>query len=331
MKDNCYIAIVHADANNLGQLLKQLQEKLTDEQCIKALLEFSEAVENATIESARKAIVAISIEATNQFKVMPARPLVLGGDDITFIVRGDLALYFTKVFLEEFEKCSKSKLTKLKKDYPSLPEQLTACAGIAYVKASQPFYQGYNLAESLCKFAKKISKKYPDKKTKLVPSSQAFHLMGSNNIDEYKTVLKRELTIGKNSFQLTMQPYFVGEVEPSVQCHECPKLNDLCDLLKLLQKPEVSHGTFREFLNLLEINPLQAKSAIQRWHDNMKERDKTVLLKDFKQTLEDLIKHPDKSFESSFRLIDKQRRTPIGDALVLLQVSKGSNYVPSDI
>jgi len=340
LDDNNYIAIIHADANNLGQLLKKLQGKLTDDQYIQPLTAFSQAVESATVESAKKATKDVLVKEAEKFRIMPARPLVLGGDDVTFIVRGDLALDFTKVFLEEFEKCSKGKLTELKKDYPalenSLPEQLTACAGIAYVKASQPFYQGYNLADSLCKYAKKISKKYLDK-TKLVPSSLAFHRMMNNNMVKYETVLKDELTIGKNNFQLTMQPYFVGEVEPSARCrecekkcHECPKLKDLCEFLKLLKKPEVSHGTFREFLSLLETNPEQAKQAIQRWYDNMKDRGKAKLLDCFKHILEDLIKHPDKKFESSLRLIDKQKCTPIGDALVLLQISKGSDYVPCD-
>ena len=328
LDDNNYIAIVHADANNLGQLLKTLAEELTDNQYIQTLTAFSHAIESATLESAIEAIIPISKEAT-RFEIMPGRPLVLGGDDFTFIVRGDLALDFTKVFLEEFEKRSNDELTKLKANHPALkdlPTQLTAAAGIAYVKVSQPFYQGYDLAESLCKYAKKISKEHIGK-TKLVPSSLAFHRMSSNNIDKYETVIEHELTIG-NNFLLSMQPYFI---KPSTQCHECPDLKDLQELLILLNKPEVSHGTLREFLSLLEINKLQAEAAIQRWYDNLKNRGKVKLLERFEHLLEDLIKEPYKHFASPIRLIDNQKRTPIGDALVLLQISKGSNYVSSDI
>jgi len=322
--------------NNLGQLLKDAQNTLLTNLTLAIndyahkIRDFSESIKKATVDSAKKATVDVLAKEAEKFRIMPARPLVLGGDDVTFIVRGDLALDFTKVFLAEFENRSNDELTQLKESHPELknilPEQLTACAGIAYVKASQPFYQGYHLADSLCKYAKKCSKNL-DKKTKLVPSSLAFHRMSSNNIDKYETVLTHELTIS-NGFHLSMQPYFIN---PSTECNDCPNVKDLQELLTLLNKQEVSHGTLREFLSLLEVNKLQAEKVIQRWYDNLKNSDKVKLFEHFKHLLGDLIKEPYKYFDSPIRLIDNQKRTPIGDALVLLQISKGSDYVPSDL
>ncbi len=60
----------------------------------KILRGYSQAIEKTTVFSAIQAIVDVVIQgAQRQFEIMPARPLVLGGDDFT--VRGDgrLGLY----------------------------------------------------------------------------------------------------------------------------------------------------------------------------------------------------------------------------------------------
>jgi hypothetical protein len=352
LPDNRFLGIVHADGNNLGQLLKAIQEQLLNKKIpgkeintkhyAKLLRKYSQAIEDTTVYSAKQAIKkVVSKVAQRQFEIMPARPLVLGGDDFTFIVRGDLALDFTKVFLEEFETHSQKELTKLKNNFhdlkPVLPEQITACAGIAYIKASQPFYQGYHLAESLCKYAKNIAKEHVKAKER-VPSCLAFHRITTSIIDKYETVLEREFRreLKNNGIQLTMQPYKVGNVDATEKSGELVQLDGLRELLKFL--PKVSHGTFREYLSLLETSPEQAESAMQRWYDNQKKRGQTKLLDDLKEILELL--HLDKQPTDSVKLVgseitlgktNRYLRTPIGDALALLSISKGSDYVSDPI
>ncbi|MEK8016378.1 MAG: hypothetical protein VSS75_005880, partial [Candidatus Parabeggiatoa sp.] len=103
LPNNRYIAIVHADGNNLGLLLKAIQEKLLANEITAAhyaevLRTYSQAIEKTTVKSAKQAIIDVVAKgAVWQFTIMPARPLVLAGDDCTFIVRGDLALDFTQV------------------------------------------------------------------------------------------------------------------------------------------------------------------------------------------------------------------------------------------
>jgi len=78
-------------------------------------------------------------------KILPIRPIILGGDDITFVCDGKLGLHFSKLFIKNFEKQEvRDKKT------------LSACAGVAITKTSYPFYRGYILAEELCKNAKKV-------------------------------------------------------------------------------------------------------------------------------------------------------------------------------
>jgi len=293
LPNNRYIAIVHADGNNLGLLLKAIQEKLLANEITAAhyaevLRTYSQAIEKTTVESAKQAIIDVVAKgAVWQFTIMPARPLVLAGDDCTFIVRGDLALDFTQVFLEQFEKHSQTQLNELKEKYPELdclPEKLTACAGIAYIKASQPFYQGYKLAESLCKSAKNFAKSHV-KKEELVPACLAFHRITTSIIDNYETALERELRreVDKNKIQLTMQPYLVGEVKASQQPNECIQLDGLKRVLRFFKTAPISQGTDQSLrgmevtiplrltanLYTLQPKPLQPNQSMDDWQDTL--------------------------------------------------------------
>jgi len=326
-EDNRYIGIIHADGNNLGQLLKALKKQLrentqlTESDYAERLMAFSEVIEKATIESTRQAIIHVLAKEAKEFRIMPARPLVLGGDDLTFIVRGDLALDFTKLFLEEFEKRTETEFQSLTDKYSDLclPEKLTACAGIAYIKASQPFYQGYELAESLCQHAKRFSNKRLSK-DKLMPSSLAFRRITTSIINSYEAILKDELSIG-NNIQITMQPYLVGEVKPS-HAKDCVYLKNLQDLYQLLKDNEVSQGIFRELLSLLEIDRRQAEQAMRRWYDNMEKRQQQDLLTHLKEILEKMgfDKQPPDSLQFIGSEIENYERTPIGDVLALVKV-----------
>lgn len=82
--------------------------------------------------------------------LLPVRPILAGGDDLTFVCDGRIALDLAVAALQEFEA----------NQIPHLGENgwdttLTACAGVALVKAHAPFHRSYHLAESLCTSAKR--------------------------------------------------------------------------------------------------------------------------------------------------------------------------------
>jgi len=342
LDNNNYIGIIHADGNNFGQLLRQVQDtllenpKVTERYYAEVLMAFSQAINHANIKAAKEATKQVLAKAaTHDFQLMPARPLVLGGDDFTFIVRGDLALPFTQLFLEKFEKRSEEELAKIKK-YPELnkdlPTKLTAGAGIAYVKASQPFYRAYHLTESLSKLAKNFAKDHPETRAgkDIIPSSVAFHRITTSIIDDYDTVLKDELRhdFGNRKIQATMQPYLVGKVIPSKSPNDCPRLDDLWTLYDFLTKHEISHGVMREFMSLLEIEPRRAERAMERWHDNRQKLNQTGLLDELKRILATLVdSQPKDAVKLLSASVNDYERTPIGDALALMSINKGSDYV----
>lgn len=75
---------------------------------------------------------------------LPFRPLVFGGDDITFVCDGRFGLALAQLYMGRFEHHTEN-----------LPGgKATASAGIAVVKVHYPFSRAYSLAGDLCKKAK---------------------------------------------------------------------------------------------------------------------------------------------------------------------------------
>ena len=196
---NDWLAIIHADGNGLGQIVMQVGKR---EQEFK---EFSENLDKATVSAANEAFNQTMLEHKMSSRFIPFRPIVLGGDDLTVICRADLALDFTKVFIEKFEANTHKYLgdTLVGKNGNGpiftkghIRDRLTACAGIVYMKSSFPFYAAYELAEDLCKAAKKDAKRFDSVKQgeELPASCVMFYKIQDSFTESYEDMVKRELT-----------------------------------------------------------------------------------------------------------------------------------------
>ncbi len=322
MPDNRLIGLIHADGNGLGQLLMDLKEVIdsknkqviTDDNYIEIFSSISNAIKEAT-EAAAASAVGNVLFTNMERGLFPARPIVLGGDDLTMIVRADLALPFTQAFLAAFEVESKNQFDKIRREYPklekTLPEKLTACAGIVYAHSSQPFSALHELAEDLCKQGKKFAKKEKNLlgEKKLVPSSLSFYRVTSTLMDDFDDILKRELTTGK--ITLTCSCYAISEH------HNLPKLTDLLGLQRFLEKSEVSKGALRQVTGLLHQSAEQAQSRYRRWKEVMAEREP----KDW-ETFNSLL-HQLSEPKADFDINNKQA-VPFEDVLSLIAVK---NYI----
>lgn len=203
---NDWVAIIHADGNGLGQIVQKIG---SDRQLYK---DFSSMLNLATVASAQEAFSSVyPPEERVQGQKIQIRPIVLNGDDHTVIIRGDLAVKYAESFLTAFERNTKTNFSSLKSSNPEvkglLGDGLTACAGIAFIKSSFPFYFGYNLAEGLCSYAKTEAKKL---NPTLAPSCLMFHKVQDSFIENYNDIAERELRPQRDiSFQFG--PYYLHE------------------------------------------------------------------------------------------------------------------------
>lgn len=265
-KNNDWVAVIHADGNGLGQVVQKVGK---DENLFK---QFSEKLDKATTLSAREAFDSVKDKFKNS-KIIPIRPIVLGGDDLTVICRADLALDYVTTFMSRFEDNTHKMLKddngeSLLKDVfaNETDKRLTACAGIAYIKSSFPFYYGYNLAETLCSLAKKDAKdKQEIKDGKELPKScLMFHKVQDSFTEDWTAIAKRELTPQENiSFQFG--PYYINEKKEDSRW----TVEELKDCVKKLNGKEGKEGNavkshLRQWMSLLHDNPEMAHQKLLR-------------------------------------------------------------------
>ncbi len=256
-----WVAVIHADGNNLGQLLMSMSEKIKSEYS-DALKKFSQLLDDSTIAAAKRALEATFVGD----ELRAFRPIVLGGDDLTVLIRADKAVRFTELFLTYFEEITRQKFSTFYPDLNIIPrEGLTACAGIAYIKSTYPFHYGVELAETLCKQAKKMSKKDPSAQT---PASLMFHKVHSSFVPNYEDLIIQELTARRQpasdedkagSLYFNYGPYFI-----SPQSGDFSTVGQLQKWVDVVKRPESPRSGLRNWLTDVKSNPVKAGETMAR-------------------------------------------------------------------
>lgn len=207
-----YIAVVHADGNGMGQFFREIARKhLDSREYIQKVRAASWGVTNASQEALRrigevllgavefddKAQPSIRGVVSIQDDKLPFRPIVFGGDDLTFVCDGRLGLTLAARYLQAFEE--KTRKVDL---------NLHACAGVAVVKVHYPFARAYQLSEALAGSAKRyVRDNPPDDFSALDWHFAAGGLLGS--LDEIRT---REYQVSEG--MLAMRPLRLQEQRP---------------------------------------------------------------------------------------------------------------------
>ena len=270
--ENRYLAIVHADANGLGSAVMKLVEHLNrnPHEAGNFYLAFSNAVKTALEGAVRKALIPVCNAAREEMRKspgknrsarVPMRPIVCAGEDITMVLRADLAVKFVHDLLVEFEMQSKAEFVKA--EIPGLQEGLTACAGVVFCKSHYPFAQAYAVAESMCKFAKE--------QTHREASAVAIHRITTSQTpgENYQDILREELSTRDTKPRfLSMNPYIVGGKDPDGH----PMLRDLIKLCGDARK--LPRGAQREMIAQSYDSHEQADRAFERLRHVAESRSK---------------------------------------------------------
>ncbi len=238
-----WLALIHIDGNGMGKRINKIRER---ENVLKSLKGFSENVDKSTIAAYQKGVEKViqllknNNEATD---TLPMRPIVLGGDDLTLIIRADLAMAFTYAYLDEFEKQTDDNL----KDYGG---KLTAAAGIVFVKEKFPFHYSAHLAEELTTYAKNVSKRKH--------SCLHFHMVQDSFVDSYKDIIKKDLSInGKTEF--INGPYYLNKLEA-----DAPSISEFLSDIEKLKSEDAPTNAMREWMDVKFNNPSMADTMMGR-------------------------------------------------------------------
>jgi hypothetical protein len=226
--DRSLLAVVHIDGNGIGRaiatwLQQQAEAGTPDDQLCQQYRQLSlrladlgraalRAVARRVCDAIRFSDGAYSVVSARRgvgFPLhsdggdlhLPVRPLVLGGDDLTFVCDGRIALDLAAVALRTYQNASLDPLGPVR-----------ACAGIALARTHAPILRVYDLAEELCKSAKQAVRKEKG------ACAIDWHIGFTSPTDTLEDVRDRQyLRIADSNpprYVLTRRPYYLEGVEP---------------------------------------------------------------------------------------------------------------------
>lgn len=201
------IALIHIDGNDLGIAFRQclLRQYDTPLALITSLKNLSNLVHSSNTKAFKTALLAIihkdiGIQAIHhkqalpmQEYTMPLRPLVLGGDDLTLIIRADLAFDFIQHYAQAFEEASREQ-----------GQALTVGAGMVIMQPAYPFVRAFHLVEQLTDSAKRLSAEMTPR-----PSTLDYLIL-TNDVAEDLEDLRHAISRANDGNILTAKPFWCG-------------------------------------------------------------------------------------------------------------------------
>ena len=213
--EDSYIAVVHIDGNGMGNLIeKSILQNIPYENAVQEMRKISSAVSSCYSEVFSQIMKGVYANSQQNKKddgktVLPVRPLINDGDDITFLCSASLALPLAASFLRRLMSMS----------FEGFP--LTACAGIAYVHSHFPFKIAYGIAEQCCGEAKK----------------KWYENCGNNNMSVMAGYLDYHLVRGayikgmedqRKEKDIRKRPYLVGKGPEKERSDSIDSLFEIC-------------------------------------------------------------------------------------------------------
>jgi len=244
-----WIGVVHIDGNSMG---KKFQSCGT----LNELRDLSARVKAITRNSFKQLLkqlddkINVSEEIETVIKkndFLPVRPIVIGGDDVTFVCNANLALYLTEEFINIWTQNMNQSDLLIKDHDAKEPEvEFSACGGIAIVKTKYPFYQSYQMAEGLCSRAKKMVKGQKGEYSGL-----DFYIHQSSVAGDIDEIIRENYERDNGGILNHFGPYFVGENVPETVSKET--MGELKKGIQHFRKwPRSKRKAFRDTLNTSE-------------------------------------------------------------------------------
>jgi hypothetical protein len=234
--ERSYIAVVHADGNGIGRRFQTIWDGKTNLEGIRAVRELSDKLSNLASEAFQSALAGLITANGNLINpythTLPVRPLIYGGDDLTFVCDGRVGVGLAARYLHEFEQGSMR----------IFGEQLTVAAGVAIVKTHYPFARAYELSEALCKSAKRLSRDV---------STLDWHVAMSGTLADIDEIRKREYQTNDRS--LEMRPMYLQRVPTDKATEHWRTWQHVEEVIRIFQTDDTWAGKRNKIKQLREV------------------------------------------------------------------------------
>lgn len=201
------LAVIHIDGNNMGLRIRALNKgKKSYEDAVNNMREISFNINFSYKEEFdnMKAVFDENMVIDKKDKNW-ILPILVAGDDITFICNGKIALKAVKEYTKRITMRTMNGLN----DASSLKEYgFSVCAGIAYFNSHFPFSVAYEVAEACCESAKEMAKKDENISGGKIGNWVDFHIC-KNVHAKYLDNLREKEYITPAGENLMIRPYFI--------------------------------------------------------------------------------------------------------------------------
>ncbi|RMD61185.1 hypothetical protein D6833_08605 [Candidatus Parcubacteria bacterium] len=210
--ESSYIAVIHTDGNRMGRRVAAIANKYRspgdNRAYVQAIRAFSQSVKKITQDALNATYRQLIRAIDNEGKIggvvpirdqkLPLRPIVMGGDDVTFVCDGRLGLTLTEFYLRQVTS------QPLADGKP-----LSMRAGVAVVKSHFPFARAYALAEKLIRSAKHyLQERQTPPYNEQDLSALDWHFAVSGAALDLEQIRQREYTV--ETGRLLMRPVRLG-------------------------------------------------------------------------------------------------------------------------
>ncbi|TCS78936.1 Cas10/Cmr2 second palm domain-containing protein [Tepidibacillus fermentans] len=265
--EKSFIAVVYIDGNQMGKKLKLFKElhrytgeislEQHNEMYLHKLAEFSQNIADAYEEAFKEMTNVLSRDQQllqEKLKIdqamLPIRPLIVAGDDITYVTNGEIGIETARIFLE---KLSSKHLTI--SDTENIP--LNASAGVAIVKSHYPFSKAYKLAEELSENGKRrILSDYKEKDFSILDWHIVYGELSGSLQQIRKQYYQLKDTEG-TPFSLTMKPLYLNNKD------SFRSYSNFKESLKNISKSDVARSKLKELREVFKEGPSRSKVFIE--------------------------------------------------------------------
>ena len=221
--ERSFVAIVHVDVNGMGQKVEKIRDHFPqasqNRDYVLAMRSFSDSMKEASNYALSKVIsvlkrhvqdsdegqpvivsnpdnglhVPLSWDNNQKQYFLPIRPIIYGGDDVTFITDGRLGLSLSALYLKA--------LTTQSLRGPDGHWPITARAGVTIAKTHFPFARAYSLTEELAASAKAFITATNDAQL----SALDWHFVSGSLLGDLNSIREKSYR-AENDYHLEMRP-----------------------------------------------------------------------------------------------------------------------------
>ena len=261
-------AVIAMDGNDIGSQFKALERETSDPATLSEKFSvMSQALETCTLMAFLKALSHVIKQWAEDVKsedgdleryrggdantlILPFRPLLLGGDDITLLCHAAYAMTFVRKMAQGFQDESQNWQSL----WPATKGKLTMSAGILYTHTSFPLHMSLPYTEELLRNAKnrfREESNADETPTDPSPAAVDWDSITETLVDTPEARRQRELFFEDSESEvrhigLTRRPYSLAQDGPE------PKLKDLYDLKSALVREHVSPSVLARVLPALK-------------------------------------------------------------------------------